>query len=175
MNDIGIIHLTNGGFTVVDAESVQYLNRFSWSRTWDGYVNGYVNGSVTKKTIGLGRFILGLFGKNQCDHINGHKIDYRKSNLREVTPQQNQWNQGKRLPATSTSKYKGVYWSKGHNSWRAQIRIDGNKIHLGSGKTQESAAMKYNEAAKKHFGQYARLNIIDKEPPAVAGEQKGLL
>ena len=175
MNDIGIINLENGGSTIVDAEMLGVLSDWKWYRSWDGYVYTSFWDGEKGITKGLGAYILGTTKGIQCDHINGDKNDNRRANLRAVTNKQNQQNQGKRMAATATSKYKGVYFSKDHNAWRSQIRVDGKKIHLGTGKTQEDAAMKYNEAAQKHFGQYARLNIIDKEPLAVAGEQKGLL
>ncbi|MDE2097604.1 MAG: HNH endonuclease [Patescibacteria group bacterium] len=173
MNDSYYIFLENGGSTLVDANMVNFLSQYKWYRSWDGYV--FSSFRIGEKTItkGMGAFILQTDNGIQCDHINGDKNDNRIVNLRAVTPQQNQWNQGKRNPDKSTSKFKGVYWCKGHNAWRSQIRINGRKIHLGTSKTEQEAAMKYNKAAEKHFGQYARLNIINKEPLAVAGELKG--
>lgn len=173
MNDIGVIHCENGGSTIVDADLITRLSQYKWHMSWDGYVFTTFWSGEKCTMKGLGAFILETEKGFQCDHINGDRLDNRLSNLRIVTPQQNQWNQGKRLPQKSTSKYKGVYFCKGHNAWRSQIRVNGKKIHLGTSRNQEDAALKYNSAAQKNFGQYARLNIINKEPLAVAGEQKG--
>ena len=173
MNDTSLIELRNGGMTIVDSELLPFLSQRSWWKSWDGYVFTSITIDGKQTTKGMGAFILNTPKGMQCDHINGDRNDNRHKNLRVVTKQQNQWNQGKRLPSKSTSKYKGVYWSRGHNAWRSQIRINGKKIHLGTGKTQEDAALKYNAAAKIYFGQFARLNTINKEPLAVACELKG--
>lgn len=173
MNGVGILFVSDGSATLVDASDLTILSGINWHRSWDGYVFGsfFIDGKQTSK--GLGAFILNTAKGVQCDHINGDKNDNRRSNLRAVTLKQNQQNQGKRLPSVATSKFKGVYWCKGHNAWRSQIRVDGKKIHLGTSRSQEDAALKYNIAASKHFGQFARLNIVKQEPLAVAGEQKG--
>lgn len=58
-----------------------------------------------------------------------------------------------------TSHYRGVSLSHG-KAWRAAIGVNGRDIKLGSFKTQEEAALAYNEAATKHLGDKARLNVI---------------
>jgi hypothetical protein len=45
------------------------------------------------------------------------------------------------------SKYIGVSVTR-HGSWKAQIRINGRKEHLGSFKTDVEAARAYDERAK---------------------------
>ena len=37
---------------------------------------------------------------------------------------------------------------------------NGKKINLGRSRNEKEAAMVYNNAAKKYFGKFARLNII---------------
>lgn len=52
---------------------------------------------------------------NVCDHINGNKLDNRKSNLRIVSRSINRMN----------TKSKGYYFDKTKNKWRAYIKING--------------------------------------------------
>ena len=80
------------------------------------------------------------------DHINGNRYDNRLCNLRLATPQQNAQNRPKRQG--TSSKYKGVYWSKPHNKWRAQIQHDGAWFNLGLYDSEEDAANAYLGASK---------------------------
>jgi hypothetical protein len=56
-----------------------------------------------------------------------------------------------------------VSWDTAKARWRAQILVDGRETHLGYHDDEVQAARAYNEAAAKHFGEYARLNVIDTE------------
>ena len=118
------------------------------------------NNKRTIKSMLLHRFILGIIDpKIFIDHIDGNPLNNQRSNLRIVTNQQNQFNQIKR-PNTS-SKYKGVSWYKRRNSWVATIRYNKKTYNLGYFKTEEEAALAYNEKASELFGKHARLNEIE--------------
>jgi hypothetical protein len=103
------------------------------------------------------------------DHINGDPLDNRKENLRIVTNQQNSWNSrgAKSFNGKPTSsRFKGVsrkickYKGKPrYKYWVAKIGVDGTDVTLGHFKDEEEAAKAYDEAAKKYFGEYARLNF----------------
>jgi len=58
----------------------------------------------------------------------------------------------------SDEKYFGV--TKNWNKWESGIRINGKNIYLGLFETPEQAAMAYNDAATKYFGEFAHHNII---------------
>jgi hypothetical protein len=55
------------------------------------------------------------------------------------------------------SGFKGV--RKKHNRWRAEISFNNKTIHLGVYDNILDAALAYDNAAKKYFGEYARLNL----------------
>jgi len=57
-----------------------------------------------------------------CDHIDGDKCNQSRSNLREVTVQQNNMNR---------TRAKGYYWDEARGKWRACIHLNGKKKHLG--------------------------------------------
>lgn len=97
-----------------------------------------------------------LTGYSMVDHINHDTLDNRQTNLREVTPQQNQWN--KRPMRGSSSKYKGVGWRSDKNKWDAQIRTNGKRRFLGYYEVEEQAAVAYDKAASELFGEFAWLN-----------------
>jgi hypothetical protein len=97
------------------------------------------------------------------DHIDRNRSNNRWSNLREATVSQNLMNSKKRK--NSKSKYKGVSF---HNrrilKWAARINVNKKEYILGYFKTQEEAAIVYNKAATKYFGEFAKLNIIKGRP-----------
>lgn len=118
------------------------------------------------------REILGLMPEDpDVDHRDGEGLNNRRSNLRLVTNSQNNMNSQCRWGALS--KYKGVSWHKRREKWQGRIKLNGKEIYLGYFDNEKKAARAYDEAAKKHFGEFARLNFS--EPMEAGGEAKNLL
>lgn len=92
------------------------------------------------------------------DHANRNSTDNKAVNLRLATVNQNQRN--KKIQKNNTSGYKGVCWDKNRQKWKTHIHVDGKIINLGRFDTKEKAAIAYNEAALKYFGEFAYLNFI---------------
>lgn len=61
--------------------------------------------------------------------------------------------------ATTSSRYRGVYWSKGGACWIAQIGHRRKVRVLGRFTSDEAAARAYDEAARRLHGLDARLNF----------------
>lgn len=53
------------------------------------------------------------------------------------------------------SAFKGAIFEKRSNKYKSEIRINGNKKHLGYFKTEAEAAESYMKAARKHYGELA--------------------
>jgi hypothetical protein len=66
----------------------------------------------------------------------------------------------RRSAKNSSSQYIGVFYNNSRNIWSASIRIDGccNK-YLGGFKSEKDAAMARDEATKKYFGEFGKLNF----------------
>lgn len=95
------------------------------------------------------------------DHENHITSDDRIENLRAATISENTRNRSS--AKGSTSKYLGVYLHVYKNRkpiWTSIIRIGKKMKRLGSFKTEELAALSYNKAAVKLWGEFANLNII---------------
>lgn len=107
--------------------------------------------------MSMHRFIMDAPKGQQVDHINGNKLDNRKSNLRICSHSENLRNQ--RKPKDNKSGFKGVSWHKGAKRWCAEIRSNGKRHHLGYFDTAEDAAKAYDIAATLIHGDYARLNF----------------
>ena len=121
------------------------------------------NGKLVKKNIH--RLISELFIPNpnnlpNVDHIDTNRLNNDLSNLRWASLSQNQCNRNKQVTKTS-SKYKGVYWNKKMQKWRAQVSFEGKQYYLGCFTSEIEAALSYNQSALKFFKQFAKLNIIE--------------
>lgn len=151
-----IVIYDNGGefkdSVIIDIDDFENVSKYKWNIN----SNGYCRCSDLK--IDLHRFILNLksFEKNEyVDHINGDRLDNRKSNLRIVTNQQNQFNSHN--DGYGNNVRKGVSFRKDRNKWRAYITINGKQITLGLYKTEQEAIDARIKAEEKYFKEYRRL------------------
>ena len=126
---------------------------------WAVTDRGYAHSNIAKKLQALHRIVLArkigrpLVKGEQADHINGLKLDNRRSNLRVATHTQNQQNS--KRPTTNKSGYKGVSQRKGSDRWVAHIRNNGPTKYLGTFDTPKAAHLAYCKAAKELHGAYA--------------------
>jgi hypothetical protein len=94
-------------------------------------------------------------GSLEIDHKNHGGI---KDVLRLATRSLN--NANRRKTNKGASGYKGVYWEKRKSKWMAQIKVKGKCTYLGLYSTRMEAAWAYNQAALKHFENFAVLNVL---------------
>lgn len=151
-----IISLTQGKSTIVDDDIPQNLIMLKWQ--FNGYARHSVWESGKCHYVYLHRLIVDAPLGMEVDHINGNKLDNRRCNLRICLPSQNKKNSQK-SPKARISKYKGV--TKRYHRWEASIKTDGKTLHLGYFDTEDEAAMAYNKAAIRLFGEYANPNKIN--------------
>lgn len=147
MNDIGVIFLGNGGFTVVDSDLFDQLNQFNWSR----HKNGYAYRCDRGETVLMHRAVNQTPDDLETDHKNRFRLDNTKRNLRALTRSQN--HQNKTVMATSKSGVQGVCWDKKHKKWVAQICVNKNHVWLGFHDSVEKASEAYQNARAKYFVQ----------------------
>jgi hypothetical protein len=78
------------------------------------------------------------------NHKNGIKNDNRVENLELDTQRGNTSKYF--LSKKTSSKYTGVCWNKKSNKWQSNIRIDGQKKHLGFFNCEADAHLAYEKA-----------------------------
>lgn len=143
------IRLTSGFVAFVDPEDVEQVISYRWS-----YSGGY---AVSHRVGSMHRFLVNPPHDMQVDHVNGDRLDNRRSNLRIATCTQNQWNRGKTCLAKARSRFKGVQYHNFSGLWRARIRVNGRRLSLGYYRTEEAAAHAYSVAARMLHGEFAKL------------------
>ena len=152
--------LTQGKFALVDDDVFEWASKFKWYAHRMGrcfYAGRKIGKYPHQKSSLLHREIMNAPDGVTVDHISGDGLDNRRENMRLASRIEN--NRNRRLNANSTSGFKGAYWHKASGKWTAQISIRGKRIHLGLFATPEQAALAYDEAAIKHFGEFAKANF----------------
>lgn len=147
------IQLTQRKYTIIDTNMFDYLNQWKWYYHLGYAIRGdYSTGK--RINIRMHRLIINPPHDMDIDHINGDKLDNRRKNLRLATSSQNLANMKKII--------KGIQRTKWNNNdrWRARIKVNYKSISLGCFATKLEAIKAYNEAAKRYFGEFARLNNI---------------
>ena len=143
------IKLARGEIAIIDDDDFGMISARKW------YLAG---GYAVCKPIAVGKtylmhsVIMDTPIGMETDHINGNRLDNRKSNLRICTTRENQGNS--KIRKDNTSGYKGVSFNKG--KYVAFIKVFGIKKYLGRFEKAEDAAEAYASASKKVFGIFGR-------------------
>lgn len=87
------------------------------------------------------------------DHRDLDGTNNKWGNIRAATQQQNGWNRD----GWAGSGFKGVYRSPS-GKWYGRIRVDGRNINFPSRDTIEAAHADYCEAARREYGEFARID-----------------
>ena len=116
------------------------------------YFSKWMDGRSWPQT--LHAFLVSAPKGMHVDHINGDKLDNRRSvNLRVATHQENQVNRHK-LNKNNTSGIRGVSFCprlSPRNPWRVQITVNRKNLHIGLFATVEDAIEARKNAERKHY------------------------
>lgn len=99
-------------------------------------------------------YMTGEWPVDLIDHKDRDGLNNRWTNLRPADSSKNQQNNKRR--ADNASGFKGVYFHQECKKWRAIIKANGRRIHLGLFNSPEIAHEAYVSAAQKYFGEFAR-------------------
>lgn len=158
------IPLSQGYVAIVDDEDYERVVQFKWSASVRRRRNGTIKTIYAMREEGaimvlLHRFVLELpVGRIPLvDHRDGDGRNNQKANLRHCGVQQNAGNARKHFD--TTSRFKGVYWDKANDKWRAQIKHGKKHESLGRFTSEVEAAKAYDAAARRLFGTFALTNF----------------
>jgi hypothetical protein len=160
------IALSQGKFAIIDPDDYERLSKHKWYAAKGGntfYVTrGKWSGKLKKRlNIMMHREIIDVPDGMFIDHINHNGLNNRKANLRIATPADNTRNTRRHKKNTS-SKYRGVWYSKDSHKWRVTIDVNRKSKHIGYFHNEIDAAKAYDEAAKKYYREFAILNFSEK-------------
>ena len=145
-------------FALCDDDDYEKLSLFKWYAIPSGrsiYAVMIRWNKETRKTENtyMHRMVMNPSKNQFVDHIDHDCLNNQKSNLRICTHRENIRN---RRPMIG--KYLGVY-KNGNEKYNAYIHTDDKRIYLGRYSNEEDAALAYNNAAIKHYGEFANLNF----------------
>lgn len=140
-----------------DAEDFALLSPHKWRLHTDGYILTSDSSKNWKSAIYMHRLIMNAPADMQVDHIDGNKLDNRKSNMRLTLKRGNVCNVPPRKNK-KFSQYKGV--GRVGKKWIATSRFNGKIRCIGRFDTEIEAAKAYNECVKIHQGEFAWLNPV---------------
>lgn len=154
------IALTKGFVAIVDDSDFKSVSALCWhastrkQRTYAARKIRRADGS--RGTQYLHQF---LFPEaKEVDHWDGDGLNNQRGNLRPCTRSQNVRG-FRRKPSGTHSQYRGVTWHFGAGKWVAQTRVNGKHIHLGYFSNEQDAAVAYDTAAVRIFGEFAAPNF----------------
>lgn len=128
--ETGEVFGVKGG--VIKNENIKGYRQFSYfykSKKYNLYQHQFIWYCVNKEVVDC------------LDHINGVKNDNRIENLRSVSIQKNNYN-----------RYVSKGYQKNNNcsTFRSYIKVNKDRINLGSFKTEEEAREAYLKAKQKY-------------------------
>jgi hypothetical protein len=162
------IQLTKGNIAIVDDDTYTDLIQYRWCMA-GGYAYNSRLGTMHRYLMKQ-PYNKGQRGTRrdqlQVDHINGDRLDNRLENLRLASGSENSLNYES---VRGRSKYRGVIWAGSQKSlldndrpWIVRIKLPGqSRKYLGSFKTEEEAALAYNEYALEHCPGFTKLNTVN--------------
>lgn len=153
-----LVPLTKGMVAVIDADDAEVVARYNWfaKESKEGW-STYAVTRIDNRPLRMHQLLCSVGDGELPDHKDGDGLNNRRSNLRPATNAENVRNQ--RLRCTNTSGYRGVSYHAFARKYYAGITRGLYRERLGSFDTAEEAARVYDDAARRLYGEFARLNF----------------
>lgn len=162
------IELTGKGdikYALVDDKWFDFLSQWKWQAYFHRYTWYALRctGSASKGTyrrIYMHREVLGVIPDGKMvDHINKNGLDNQVENLRICTNSENRRNS--KLQTNNTTGYKGIILDKRTGTYRVRLNVNGRRHSFGYYSDAKIAAKKYDELARRFYGEFASPNFSE--------------
>lgn len=153
------IELTQGFSTLVDEADYKALSYFKWYalRSAKGvYAARRNDRGLYPRILLMHRFLIDAPEGIEVDHIDNDSLNNTRTNLRLATKSQNGASTRRFDSDGNVKRTRGIGFYR--NKWTASIKVEGRSIYLGRFDNEADAKRTYDDAAKKYFGEFARLN-----------------
>lgn len=99
-----------------------------------------------RKVVTVHRLVANAFIKHDAsldyvNHIDGNKLNNTASNLEWCSQRENITHSNN--SRSRSSRFPGVSWNKHNQSWRTQIKVNGESVLIGYFKTEQDAGSAY--------------------------------
>lgn len=136
----------------------QIVGRVAGYKNWAGYIYIKCMGRLYPAHVLAWVYVKGKWPQFHLDHKNGQRDDNKWSNIRSGAGSRNSQNSA---PKRGTRfGLKGIFLANDtfrRKPFAARIGVRGKYVNLGHFSTPEKAHAAYCIAAKKYYGEYARL------------------
>jgi len=166
-----IIYTKKGEEIFVDDSDYEEMNKHLWYCDKKGYATraGKAFENKRRTTVSMHREIMDAPEGMVVDHINHETLDNQRKNLRVCSSADNMKN-----IRSKQGTVLGVRWREFSQRWIANIKIDGQLIHLGTFIEFDEALAARKEAEIKYFGDFRdNLVIYDTQMIAENMSKKG--
>jgi hypothetical protein len=136
-------------WAIIDETDLPLVEPYLWRLHNAGYAWVYTDAKGRHGTS-MHRHLCGLAADDprEVDHLNGDRLDNRRSNLRVCTRAENAQNSPSRF---GTSRHRGVSWNFKREKWVAQGKINGRNYYLGQFDDELAAARVAAAWREEHF------------------------
>lgn len=136
-----------------DLEDYEKIKDYCWMELKNGYIATSLNDG---RFIYLHRLVMNATSGQIVDHVQHNLYDCRKEELRIGTQSNNMMNLSMRIDNTSGTT--GVWLDKRNNNWVAEIKVNKEKINLGSFVNKNDAIKARRNAEEKYFKNWSYKN-----------------
>lgn len=146
------IPLTQGLFAIVDDEDFDALSKHKWCATREGRYSIYAVHWDGERIVRMHNIIMPPSEGMVIDHRDGNGLHNCRSNLREATRSQNNWNV--QVPPRSSTGVRGVY-ARQDGKYQARGCKYGKVTNLGNFSTIEEAKAVRMAWVEANYGEFA--------------------
>lgn len=150
------IALGHGKVALVDECDYARVCQFHWHAFFNNRKWYVAKKDALGRSEYLHRFILNAKPGEIVDHKNGDTFDCRRNNLRICNRFENSQNAPRHR--NNKSGYKGVHWNSKLGKWKVEITARRKRVYVGIFDLLDDAVSAYDEAARKHHRDFAKLN-----------------